>query len=330
MNHDGLITLSDVYQARKGIASLVSRTPLVEATWLSQLTGAQVFFKLENLQITGSFKIRGAANKLLNLPQAACERGVITVSSGNHGRAVSHVAGKLGIPAMVCLSDAVPGNKREAIEELGGEVVVVGKTYDEAAEGATRLQEERGLTMIHPFDDPLVIAGQGTIGLELLEDFPEIDTVIVPLSGGGLLSGIALTLKSADPAIHVIGVSMERGPAMVESLLAGKVVEIVEEPTLADALAGGIGPPNLYTFSMIQKYVDDTVLVSEEEIAGAMAFAIHKHHLVVEGGGAVGLAALLYKKVERLGQHIAIVISGGNVELPVLLNIAQNYHATWK
>ena len=330
MNHDDVPTLSDIYQAQKGIASLVVRTPLVEAPWLSQLTGAQVFFKLENLQVTGSFKIRGSSNKILNLPQAARERGVITVSSGNHGRAVSHVAGKLGIPVVVCLSDAVPANKREAIGELGAEVVVFGKTYDEAAEGADRLQEERGLTMIHPFDDPLVIAGQGTIGLELLEDFPEIDTLIAPLSGGGLLSGIALALKSTDPAIQVIGVSMERGPAMIESLRAGKVVDIVEEPTLADALAGGIGPQNQYTFDLIQKFMDDAILVSEEEIAGAMAFALHKHDLVVEGGGAVGIAALLYEKVERFGQKIAIVISGGNVDLPVLENIARDYQTNWK
>jgi threonine dehydratase len=330
MNHDSLITLSEIYKARKGITSIVGRTPLVEAPWLSGLTGAQVFFKLENLQVTGSFKIRGAANRLLNHPQAARERGVITVSSGNHGRAVSHVAGKLGIPVVVCLSDAVPANKREAIEELGAEVVVFGKTYDEAAEGAARLQEERGLTMIHPFDDPLVIAGQGTIGLELVEDFPEIDTLIAPLSGGGLLSGIALALKSTDPAIQVIGVSMERGPAMVESLRAGKVVDIVEEPTLADALAGGIGPQNQYTFDLIQAYMDDAILVSEEEIAGAMAFALHKHHLVVEGGGAVGIAALLYEKVERFGQNIAVVISGGNVDLPVLMNIARDYQTTCK
>jgi threonine dehydratase len=330
MNHDDLIALSDIYKARRGSASLVGRTPLVEAPWLSQLTGAQVFFKLENLQVTGSFKIRGAANRLLNLPQPARERGVITVSSGNHGRAVSHVAGKLGIPVVVCLSDTVPANKREAIGELGAEVIVFGKTYDEAAEGAARLQEERGLTMIHPFDDPLVIAGQGTIGLELLEDFPEIDTLIAPLSGGGLLSGIALALKSTDPAIHVIGVSMERGPAMVESLRAGKVVDIVEEPTLADALVGGIGLENLYTFDLIQKHMDDAILVSEEEIAGAMAFALHKHHLVVEGGGAVGIAAMLYDKVERFGQNIAIVISGGNVDLPVLMNIARDYQTTWK
>jgi len=328
MNYDDVPNLSDIYEAHRGIASLVGRTPLVEAPWLSQLTGAQVFIKLENLQITGSFKIRGATNKLLSLPQAARERGVITVSSGNHGRAVSHIAGKLGIPVVVCLSDAVPANKREAIGELGAEVVVFGRTYDEAAEGAARLQEERGLTMIHPFDDPSVIAGQGTIGLELLEDFPEIDTLIAPLSGGGLLSGIALALKSTDPAIHVIGVSMERGPAMVESLRAGKVVDIVEEPTLADALAGGIGPENQYTFDIIQTHMDDAILVSEEEIAGAMAFALHEHHLVVEGGGAVGIAALLYEKVERFGQNIAIVISGGNVDLQVLMNIARDYQTT--
>ena len=330
MNHDDVPTLSDIYEAQGGIASLVGRTPLMEAPWLSQLTGAQVFFKLENLQVTGSFKIRGATNKLLSLPQAARERGAITVSSGNHGRAVSHIAGKLGIPVVVCLSDAVPANKREAIGELGAEVVVFGKTYDEAVEGAARLQEERGLTMIHPFDDPLIIAGQGTIGLELLEDFPEIDTLITPLSGGGLLSGIALALKSTDPAIQVIGVSMERGPAMVESLHAGKIVDIVEEPTLADALAGGIGPENQYTFDLIQGYMDDAILVSEEEIAGAMAYALHKHQLVVEGGGAVGIAAMLYEKVERFGQNIAIVISGGNVDLPVLVNIVRDYQTTWK
>ena len=180
--------------------------------------------------------------------------------------------------------------------------------------------------MVHPFDDPFIIAGQGTIGLELLEDLPEIDTVIVPLSGGGLLGGIALALKSVHAGIRTIGVSMERGPAMVESLRAGKVVEIVEEPTLADALAGGIGP-NVYTFNIIQKFVDDTVLVSEEEIAGAMAFALERHHLVVEGGGAVGIAALLYGKVENLGQNVAVVISGSNVDIPVLLKVVQNHSA---
>jgi threonine dehydratase len=210
---------------------------------------------------------------------------------------------------------------------MGAEVVVSGETYDEADMNAIILQQERDLTMVHPFDDPFIIAGQGTIGVELLEDLPEIDTVIVPLSGGGLLSGIALALKSADTAIHVVGVTMERGPAMVESLRAGKVVEVVEEPTLADALMGGLGSANEYTFKMIHKYVDETVLVSEEEIAAAMVFAFRKHRLVVEGGGAVGIAALLSEKVERLGQNIVVVISGGNVDIPALMKITQDQNA---
>jgi threonine dehydratase len=177
--------------------------------------------------------------------------------------------------------------------------------------------------MVHPFDDPFVIAGQGTIGVELIEDLPQIDTVIVPLSGGGLLGGIALALKSFKPDLHVVGVSMERGPAMVASLRVGRAVDVPEEPTLADALAGGIGLDNRYTFRLIQDYVDKTVLVSEEEIAAAMTFALEKHHLVVEGGGAVGIAALLYTKVARLGKNVVVIVSGGNVDLPVLLQVAQ-------
>jgi len=322
------ITMRDIYLARQKIAPIAKRTSLVHSPWLTERAGGEpagrtVYLKLECLQETGSFKIRGVANKLLNIAPDARGRGMITVSSGNHGKALSYVARRLGIRAVVCLSEAVPEVKREAIQRLGAEAIVRGQTYDEAMEHASRLQKERGLVMIHPFDDPFVIAGQGTIGLELLEDLPEIDTVIVPLSGGGLLGGIALALKTAHPGIRTIGVSMERGPAMVESLRAGKVVDVVEEPTIADALAGGIAP-NVYTFDLIQKYVDDTVLVSEEEIAGAMAFALEKHHLVVEGGGAVGIAALLSGKVERLGQHVAVVVSGGNVELPLLLKIAND------
>ena len=300
----------------------------MDAPQLSESLGARVTLKLENLQVTGSFKIRGTTNKLLNLAKDARERGAITVSSRNHGKALSYVANQLGVSAVVCLSEAVLKSKKEAIQELGGETIVCGRTYDEALEYTSRLQGERGLTMVHPFDDPFTIAGQGTIGLELLEDFPEIDTVIVPLSGGGLLAGIALVLKSANAAMRVIGISMEHGAAMVESLRAGKLVQIVEEPTIADALAGGLGLENAYTFNMIQKYVDDTVLVSEEEIAGAMAFALEKHHLVVEGGGAVGIAAILYGKVEQFGRHIAVVVSGGNVDLPLLLKIARNHRAS--
>ena len=323
--HD--VTMRDIYLARQMIASFAKRTPLIHSPWLTEQSGGSVYLKLENLQETGSFKIRGATNKLLNLPLEVRERGTITVSSGNHGRALSYVARRLGERAVVCLSEAVPEVKREAIQELGAEVIMRGRTYDEAADYASRMQEERGLAMIHPFDDPFVIAGQGTIGLELLEDLAEIDTVVVPLSGGGLLAGIALALKSASAGIRTVGVSMERGPAMVESLRAGKVVDVVEEPTIADALAGGLGP-NFYTFNMIQKYVDETVLVSEEEIAEAMAFALEKHRLVVEGGGAVGIAALLHHKVKEVGSNTAVVLSGSNVDIPLLLRIAQTHRST--
>ncbi len=313
------LSLREVYLARQRIMSLARRTPIIDAPKLSERGSTRIVYKPENLQTTGSFKVRGATNKLLALSEKERGRGVVTHSSGNHGWAISYVASRLGIQATICLPDTVPDNKRRAIRQFGAELVIVGATYDEAVDATTRLQQERGLTMVHPYDDPFVIAGQGTIGLELLEDLPEIDTVLVPLSGGGLLAGIAFVLKSADPTVRTIGVSMDRGPAMVESLQAGKLVEVVQEPTLADALAGGLGGENTYSFEMIRAYVDDTILVSEEEIAAAMAYALEEHHLVVEGGGAVGIAALLSEKVPELGKNVAVVLSGSNVDIPILL-----------
>ena len=315
--------LADVFLAKKRIRPIIYRTPLVPSSRLAEPLGTNVFLKLESLQVTGSFKIRGAANKLSVLSENERQRGVITVSSGNHGRAVAYVAKEFGLRAVICVSEAVPDNKIQAIRELGAEIVVAGKTYDEANEFALQLKDERQLTMVHPFDDADIIAGQGTIGLELMDDLPEIDTVIVPLSGGGLLSGVALALKSIKPSIHTVGVTMDQGAAMVESLKAGHIVEVQEQPTLADALAGGLGEKNLYTFNLIQKYVDETVLVSESEIASAMVFALDKHHLVVEGGGAVGIAALMHKKVKKVGDNTVIVISGSGVDLAVLLRVAQ-------
>lgn len=315
--------LIDVYLAKRKIKKSIYRTPIVKSPGLREIVTAECYLKLENLQNTGSFKIRGATNKILSLSDDERKRGVIAVSSGNHGRAVASVAQKYNIPAVICISETVPRNKVQAIRELGAEIVIAGKSYDEASEGAEKLQVERGLTMIHPFDDPYVIAGQGTIGLELIEDLPEIDTAIVPLSGGGLLGGIALTLKSINPKIRTIGVSMDRGPAMFESLKAGRIMEVIEEPTLADALVGGIGKNNAHTFAIIQQFVDETVLVSEGEIAAGMTFALERHQLVVEGGGAVGIAAVLAGKVKEIGENTAIVISGANVDLPVLIEVAQ-------
>ena len=307
--------------ARKRIASIAIKTPLILSPPLCKIVGADVPLKLENHQVTGSFKLRGATNKILSLSDEERDRGVITVSSGNHGKAVAYVAHKLGVKATICVPTPVPENKRQAIRDLGAELVVEGENADEAMEYADKLQDKTGMTMVHPFDDLVVIAGQGTIGLELIEDFPEIDTVIVPLSGGGLMSGIAFTLKTAKPSVRVIGVSMENGPAMVESLNAGRVVDIIETPTLADALAGGLNQDNQYTFPMVQEYVDETVLVSEEEIAAGIVFCIRQHQMIVEGGGAVGVSALLSKKLENLGENVVVVISGGNLPENILTNL---------
>jgi threonine dehydratase len=322
-------TLRDIHLARQRIAQLARRTPLLRSAGLSERAGAAVYLKLESLQETGSFKIRGAANKLLSLSAEERARGVIAVSSGNHGRAVAYVAQQLGVRAVICVSERVPAGKVEAIRRLGAELVVHGASYDEAEAHSLRLQAERGLTRVDPFDDPEVIAGQGTVGLELLEDLPQVDTVVVPLSGGGLISGIAVALKAANPAIRLIGVSMDCAPVMVHSLRAGRLLELPEEDTLADALAGGIGLDNRYTFRLVRHYVDETLLVSEEEIARAMVFALEQERLVVEGGGAVALAAVLYGKVKEPYRTVAVVISGGNVDLPFLSHVICSYHTSF-
>ena len=317
------LTLQDVFLAQKTIAPLIRHTPLIPSLSLSERTGMAVYLKLELLQETGAFKVRGAANKILNLPAEARRHGVVTVSTGNHGRAVAYVAGQLGMNAAVCISERVPENKVHALRQLKAEVVIHGQSQDEAEGQARYLQAERGATLIPPFDDPLIIDGQGTLGLELLDDLPEIETVLVPLSGGGLIAGVALALKSANPNIRVVGVSMERAAVMYRSLQAGQPVQLPEEPTLADSLQGGIGLNNQYTLAMVQQYVDDVILLTEAEIAAGMAFAFFEHNLVLEGAGAVGIAALLHHKVAPLGQPVAVVLSGGNVDMRSFLELVQ-------
>jgi len=318
------IKLSDIFMACRRIDSFVRHTPLIESRKLSEQSGAQVMLKAECLQTTGSFKLRGATNKILSLSDEERARGIIAVSSGNHGRAVSYIAGRLGIEATICVSESVPQNKLAAIRSNGARLVAQGRTYDEAEEVSLRMQREKGLVRIDPFDDPYVIAGQGTLGLEILEDLPDVKSVLVPMSGGGLISGIAVALKSANPSIRLIGVSMERGAAMAQSLRAGRIVEITEEPTLADGLAGGVPLDNRYTFGLCQRYVDDAILVSEEEIAAAMRFGLEEHHLVVEGAGAVVIAALLGDKIAGLTGPVVAVLSGGNVDLQVLLGVIKS------
>lgn len=327
MSPNSIVKIRDFYLAKKRISNLVRKTPLIKSEPLSDKTGSYIYLKLESIQNTGSFKIRGAANKLLSLDKDEKRLGVIAFSSGNHGRAVSYVAHQMGIPAVVCVSDRVPVYRVNSMKELAAEVVQSGTCQDEAYVNALRIQKERNLTMIEPFDDPLVISGQGTIGIEILEDLPSIDTVVIPLSGGGLISGIALALKEADPSIRIIGVSMDCAPAMYHSIKAGKPIEIEEKDSLADALLGGIGMDNQFTFSMVQNLVDDIILVSEEEIAKGMFFAFDTHHLVIEGAGAVGISAILSEKlIPAFGETIVVLLSGGNVDASLLTKIASTHY----
>ena len=315
------ITLRRIYQARGTIAPYAVRTPLVRSDALSDMSGRDIFLKLETAQVTGAFKIRGAANRLCNLTPADHARGVVTVSTGNHGRAVPQGGRALGIRVVVCVPELVLPHKVAAMAKLGAGIVVAGANQDDAEAHAADLAAREGLTMVSPFDDPDVIAGQGTIGLEILEDLPAVGTVVAPLSGAGLLGGIALAVKTADPGIRVVGVSMAKGPVMVESVKAGRVVQLPEEPTLADSLMGGIGLDNRHSFELIRRLVDEYVLLSEDEIAAAMRHALLVEGQVVEGGGAVGLGALLHDKVATLGGTVAVVLSGRNVDMAKLLGI---------
>ncbi|MFY0312180.1 hydroxyectoine utilization dehydratase EutB [Leisingera sp. D0M16] len=305
------ITLQDSYQARERITGRVRRTALVESPALSTLCGGQVALKLESTQITGSFKLRGATNAVLSLTEEQRAAGVVGVSTGNHGRGLAYAAAQAGVRCIICMSELVPQNKVEGIKSHGAEVRITGRSQDDAQVEVDRLVAE-GMTMLPPFDHRDIIAGQSTVALEMLEQMPELETVLVPLSGGGLISGVAMVMKAVNPAIRVIGVSMERGAAMYECLQAGRPVQVEELPTLADSLGGGIGLDNAYTFEMTKAFVDDVVLVSETEIAAAIRHAYVEERLVIEGSGSVGIAALLVGRIEHPGR-CAVLVSGQNI-----------------
>ena len=315
------VTLRDLYLARARIAPWIRRTPLVPSPSLSALGSARISLKLETAQDTGAFKLRGATNFIRASHDVARAPGVVTISTGNHGRAVAHAAQRIGARAVVCMSELVPRHKREAIEALGAEARICGPFQDDAEGEAQRLAAEEGLVLVHPFDDPLVIAGQGTIGLEILEDRPEVDTVIAALSGGGLISGVAIALKAADPRIRVVGVTMEQGAAMYESVRAGRPVDVEEAPSLADSLGGGIGLGNRYTFELARALIDDYVLVSEQEIARAMRHLYRNDRVIAEGGGAVSVAAVLEGAVPALSGNVVCIVSGGNADMAVFTRI---------
>jgi threonine dehydratase len=305
------LTRADFEAARQRIADVVRRTPCDHSPTLSERTGVPVWLKLEHHQHTGAFKLRGAANAVAQLEGAA---GVTTASTGNHGRALAYAARRQDLRAVICMSRLVPENKLAAIRALGAEARIVGASQDEAHEEAVRLVEQEGLAMVPPFDDLRVIAGQGTLGLEMIEDLPDVGTVLIPLSGGGLLAGVAGAMKALRPSLRVIGVSMERGAAMAASLEAGKPVPVEELPTLADSLGGGVGLDNRYTLAMVRDLADEVVLVSEAEIADGIRHCYARERQIVEGAAAVGVAALLAGKVEARGPTI-VLLSGGNIDM---------------
>ncbi|WP_162738496.1 hydroxyectoine utilization dehydratase EutB [Rhizobium sp. BK512] len=307
------VTLADIKRAAARIFGRVTRTPLIYSGSLSERTGQPVHLKLETRQPIGAFKLRGAMNAILSLDDAARKRGLVTASTGNHGRAVAYAARELGVPATICMSSLVPVNKVEAIRALGAEIRIIGISQDDAQVEAERLTESRGLTPIPPFDDADVVAGQGTIGLEIVEDLPDFATVLVPLSGGGLAGGVAVAIKALKPQARVIGISMERGAAMHAAIAAGKPVAIREEETLADSLGGGIGLSNHVTFTLCRDLLDDIVLLTEDEIAEGIRHAARQEDMTVEGAGAVGIAAILANKIAVSGPA-ALIISGGNID----------------
>ncbi|NNE81391.1 MAG: hydroxyectoine utilization dehydratase EutB, partial [Silicimonas sp.] len=300
--------------ARIRIASHIRRTFVNPSETLSERVSQPVYLKLEHQQITGSFKLRGATNAVLSLDAAARANGIVAVSTGNHGRALAYAARASGACATICMSELVPQAKIDGISAQGADIRIVGKSQDAAQKEVDRLIAEDGMTTISPFDHRDVIAGQGTLGLELLEDVPDVDTVLVQLSGGGLISGVAAAIKARNPKVRIIGVSMARGAAMHASLAAGKPVEVEEQTSLADSLGGGIGLDNRLTFAMTRALVDDVILLSEDEIGEGIRHCYAKEGQIVEGAGAVGVAAVLADKVRAKGP-LALILSGGNIDL---------------
>ena len=319
------INLATVLEARGRIRNFVVKSPLKPSFELGRRTAAQVFLKLENMQATGSFKIRGAANAILKLSEQGGAAGVVAASSGNHGRAVAYVAQQLGIASTICMTSLVPEDKIRGIREFGADVVVHGDDQNQAVEMASRIAEERDFRLIPPFDDALIISGQGTIGLEILEQMPDIEALVVPVSGGGLMSGIATAARAIRPNMELIGVTTRYDAAIYESIRAGRLTMVGERPSIADALPGPIPLDNRYTFRICRDLVDEIVPVADEAIAHAMRFAIDHEKVVLEGGGAIGIAHVLENSSKWRGRKVAVVCSGNNVSRERLESIFEQF-----
>ena len=307
-----MLNLDDFKKAHKSISPYINYTPLIHSLALSK--NLEVYLKLECLQVTGSFKLRGATNKLLSLTNEQKNKGVIAVSTGNHGKGVAHAAKQIGIKSTIFMSSMVPEHRKKVIESLGAKVEIIGNNSDEADLYAREFAKKNNITLVHPFDDLDVIAGQGTVGLEMLEAMPDIDSVIIPTSGGGLIGGIALAIKLQKPNVKIIATSMKRGPSMYESLKAGKPVDVKEEETLADCLGGSIGLENQYTFGICKDVIDDFILIDEPKIAEGIKFNFEKHKLVTEGAAATSIMAVKDQLSSHFGKNTICLLCGGNID----------------
>lgn len=312
-----MLSMDMLYDAARVLDNVITRTPVISTKNL--VPDCQFYLKAECLQKTGAFKLRGAYYKIACLSDAEKQRGVIACSAGNHAQGVGYGAKAMGIPATICIPAGAPLSKVEATRSYGANVVLVPGVYDDAHDEAVRLCREQNLTFIHPFDDYQIMAGQGTIGLEILSQLPEVDTIIVPIGGGGLIGGIAYAVKHLKPECRVIGVQAQGAPSMAESLQQGRIITLSEAATIADGIQ--VKTPGELTFQLCRQYVDDVVTVSESEIASAIVAIMERQKLVAEGAGAVAIAAAMFGKVETRGKNVCALLSAGNVDVTTLERI---------
>ena len=312
-----MVTLDKIYHAAFVLKQVARRTDMIFAPKLS--TDCELYLKTENLQLTGSFKLRGAYYKISQLSEEQRAAGIIACSAGNHAQGVALAASRMGIKSIICMPDGAPISKVESTKALGAEVCLVKGAYDDAYAHACRLQQETGSTFIHPFNDDEVIAGQGTIGLEILDQLADVDAVICPIGGGGLISGVAYAIKTLNPGVQVYGVQAENAPSMARSVEAGEAVTLETVQTFADGIA--VKHPGDVTFEMVRKYVDQVVTVSEDEIAAAILALIEKQKLIAEGAGAVSVAAAMFHKLPIEGKKVVCIVSGGNIDVNILSRV---------
>jgi len=316
-----MVTFTKIKEAVARIRDSIFLSPCVRSEMFSKLTGNSIFFKLENLQMTGSYKERGALNKVLLLTDDERRRGVIAASAGNHAQAVAYHATKHGITAEICMPLTTPMVKVSATQEFGAEVILAGTNYDETCQEALRRCQERKLTFIHPFDDEAVIAGQGTLGIEVLEQNPDLDILVIPVGGGGLIGGVACAVKEIHPKVSVIGVQTSKLPSMKAALEAHHPVLLPPKATIADGIA--VRCAGELTYPLVEKYVDDIVTVDDEEVANAIQKLLEKEKTLAEGAGAVATAAILQHKITPQGKNVGVFITGGNMDVSLLSRIIE-------